>query len=86
MPRTTVETLNGYSIRIRKVDVPEVDPNDGQQIHDALGLPKLVPLTILTFLCPLTGHVIEVPLPDEGRHALIEALTGGIAVPNLVVQ
>lgn len=84
--RLIVETLNGYAMRIRKVDVPELDPKDGQQLHDGHGLPKLMPLTILSFICPETGHVVEVPLPEDGRKALIEALTGGIVVPDLVVQ
>lgn len=85
MPRITRETLEGYAVRSRKLDVPQIDPRDGQPLHDGRGQPKTLSLTVLGFIDPENGHLVEVPLDDAGRAAVIEALTGGIVVPDLAV-
>ena len=85
MPRIVKETLDNYRVGVRKLDAPEIDPRDGQVLHDGHGLPKMRPITVLGFIALDGTHVVEVPLDEEGRQNVIEMLTGGITIPGIEV-
>jgi hypothetical protein len=70
--RQVVETLNGYGFAVQRVTVPGPPVNGGP--------PEDVPLTILSFVSSHEPHRVDVPLEEDARRQLVEALTGGITI------
>jgi hypothetical protein len=85
MPKLTTDRLVGYGVRFDEVQVPVVDPKDGELIRDARGEAKLEPMLRQTFQDPQTGHTVVVEWPLEVKQEIVRVLTGGIEVPSLVL-
>ena len=79
-PRQTQETLLAYQFSVQRGEEQEVDQRDGQPLFNGDGSPRMVASTRLIFVCPATGHVVIVPLPEAAREELVRQLTGGIVV------
>lgn len=62
------DTLIGYDFAVSLAADPRV--NNGE------------PVTMVHFACPVTGHVVRIPLSDDGRRQLVTALSSGIVLPE----
>lgn len=87
MARKVEEELVGYNFAVRQVEVAKTDPKDGQVIHNGDGTPKTVPNWVLDLVCqtPFELHIVHVSFNEEGKRALVEALTG-VAVASRLPQ
>lgn len=85
MARLDEETLIGYQFGVRKVEV-QSHGEDGQPLWNGDGQPKTEQQWILdlTETTPLTRHIVHIPLNEQGKTALVEALTGGIQVASSI--
>lgn len=83
MARRVTERMVGCGWAVRK-EQEQAAGADGQPLFGPEGLPKMVDLTTLVFVSnePGVQKVVEVPFTDDTRAKLVQALTGGIVVPN----
>ncbi len=76
MPKIIQERLVGYSIQIQRRSEQVVD--NGQPVFNGKGDPKTQEVWDVVFFDPRSHHSISVGLDEQGRAALVAALTGGI--------
>ena len=85
MPRLTIDELAGYKFDVMQGEAQVVD--GGTPVFNGSGEPKME----TTYMFVFTGltphgdtHIVRIPIPKEGKEALVQALTGGVQVASPV--
>lgn len=76
MPRITVDQLVGYQFTVAQGAEPVID--NGTPVHDMKGEVKTLPVWVLTFGCPHTGHRVVATLNEQAKNELVAMLSGGV--------
>ena len=82
MPRSV--ELQGYGFQVADVEMPHVDPKDGQVVFDGKGRPKMQQGKLLVFVDVRSGDQVRVPLSEDARAELVRQLTGGVTIARTV--
>jgi hypothetical protein len=82
MARKIEEELVGYQFAVRQVEVPVTDEKGNPVFNGGDGGVKTQPQWILDLfeITPHQAHIVHIPFSQEGKAALVQQLTGGIAV------
>lgn len=83
MPRVT--ELVGYGFAVAEVQVPDVDPRDGQPRRNARGEVKMIPAKRIMLRDPM-GDAVVITLDGKAKDELVRQLTGGVAVASSITE